>query len=137
MHEAMDKFKELLERELKEELATITKSGKISPDKICTVKDAVKLMIMIGEYEDQEGGESYSGGYSSRRGRSRTTGRYMSRDGGSSGRGSYDSYDSRDSYRGGHRGHSLVDKLEQMYEGAHTDKERQMIDDFIRKAEQQ
>jgi hypothetical protein len=133
MDEKVMEFQKFLERELGTELDKIIGKGSISPSDICTMKDAFKLMKLIGEYDDM--------GYSTRRGRSRTTGRYVSRDSYGSYDGSYDgsfgSYDgmSRRSYeRSGHT--QLVSELERMYEQAHDEKERRMIEEWIRRAEQ-
>lgn len=137
MHDKVMEFQKFLESELGAELDKLMGSGSISPSDICTMKDAFKLMKLIGEYEEMDG-------YSSRRGRSRTTGRYMSRD-------SYDSFGSGEgmsrrsydnSYRGSYgsyerSGHTqIVSELERMYENAHDEKERKMIDEWIRRAEQ-
>lgn len=80
-----------------------------------------------------------------RRGRSPVTGQYVSRDGGSgtSNRGYYDGggnsssrryYDGGNSSRG-YSGHSIQDrmiaKLEDMYDEAHTEHERQVVQDWI------
>lgn len=135
MQEKVMEFKKFLEQELDAELGKIINSGTISPTSICTMKDAFKLMKLVDEYEEN--------GYSGRRGRSRTTGRYVSRDGGSFG--SYGSYDgaSNRSYGGSYRGSydrsghtQLVSELERMYENAQDERERQMIDEWIRRAEQ-
>lgn len=139
MDEKVMEFQKFLERELGTELDKIIGKGSISPSDICTMKDAFKLMKLIGEYDDM--------GYSTRRGRSRTTGRYVSRDSYGSHDGSYDgsfgsydgmsrrSYESRGSYeRSGHT--QLVSELERMYEQAQDEKERRMIEEWIRRAEQ-
>lgn len=135
MDEKVMEFQKFLERELGTELDKIIGKGSISPSDICTMKDAFKLMKLIGEYDDM--------GYSTRRGRSRTTGRYVSRDSYGSYDGSFGSYDgmSRRSYesRGSYErsGHTqLVSELERMYEQAHDEKERRMIEEWIRRAEQ-
>lgn len=140
MQEKIMKFEKMLERELETELDKIEQTGTISPDNICVMKDAFKLMKLMKEYDGQS-----EDGYSNRRGRSRMTGRYVSRDsgsyeGGSSNRGSFGSYDGssgRGSYRGGYSGHGkMIEQLERMYDSAEDEKERQMIDEWIRKAEQ-
>lgn len=140
MHEKVMEFQKFLERELGTELDKITDKGSISPSDICTMKDAFKLMKLIGEYDEMEG-------YSTRRGRSRTTGRYVSRDNGSYG-GSYDgsfgsydnmsrrSYESRGSYeRSGHT--QIISELEKLYGKAQDEKERMMIEEWIQRAESQ
>lgn len=125
------RFEQMLERELESELENVEQTGTISPDKIKTLKDAFKLKKLVKECCEDSG-------YSSRRGRSRTTGRYMSRDGArsfGSYDGSYDGTSNRGSY--GYSGHDkMISHLERMYEDAEDDKERQMIDEWIRKAEQ-
>lgn len=136
MHEKVMEFQKFLERELGTELDKITDKGSISPSDICTMKDAFKLMKLIGEYDEMEG-------YSTRRGRSRTTGRYMSRDNGSydGSFGSYDgtsrrSYESRGSYeRSGHT--QIISELEKLYGKAQDEKERMMIEKWIQRAESQ
>ena len=82
-----------------------------------------------------------------RRGRSPSTGRYVSRDGGSgtSNRGSYEGGgSSRRYYDGGSRnsgysGHSTRDraiaKLEELYDEAHTNHEKQFLDECIKMIE--
>ena len=47
--------------------------------------------------------------------------------------GSYEGNSNRGSYR--YSGHSMVEQLERMYDEAHNDKERKMIEEWIRKAE--
>lgn len=118
MHERIEQFRELLEKELKEELDDIIRAGDISPDEVCTVKDAVKLMLKLNEYEEWENGGSRS--YDNR----------------SYGRRSYDrmgdrrSYRSRRSYDDG-----MVSKLQKMYNEAKSEDERRMIDEWISRAE--
>ena len=139
MLEHIDKFKEMLESELNTEMKNIQNAGTINPDNIDTLKNAFKLMKLIDERSEE------SEGYSSRRGRSRTTGRFVSRDGGSFGsydgasyyggssnRGSY-----RGSYQGGYSGHNphMIQQLEEMLNNAKTDQERQMIEEWMRHAE--
>ena len=132
MREKVMEFNKLLEKELGTELDKIMDSGTITPANICTMKDAFKLVKLIGEYEDMG-----ASGYSGRRGRSRTTGRYMSRD--ESSFGSYDgnsrrSYGSYGSYaRSGHS--QIVSELERMYDDAHDEKERKMIEEWLQRAE--
>ena len=135
MQEKLKRFEELLKRELGKELDKVTESGSLSPENIKTLKDAMKLMKLMNEYSEDDG-------YSNRRGRSKMTGRYVSRDGGSFG--SYeggssnrmykDSY--RDSYESGYSGHSIVEKLERMYDDSHNDHEREMIREWIRRVEE-
>jgi len=135
MHEKVMEFQKFLVRELGTELDKIIDKGSISPSDICTMKDAFKLMKLIGEYDEMEG-------YSTRRGRSMTTGRYVSRDANGSYDGrSFGSYDgmSRRSYgsyeRSGHK--QIVSELEKLYDKAQDNEERMMIDEWIQRAESQ
>lgn len=151
MQESLMKFQEFLEKELQSEFDKVVQSGKITPEKICVLKDAVKLMVYSKELEEMEGGSSE---YSGRRGRSRRTGRYMSRrssyedgssrgssyDGGSSRGSSFGSYDGGSSRGSSYRGSSnhnpeMIEELERMYEEAKSQDERQMIGEWIRTAE--
>ena len=140
MHEKMEMFEKILEKDLKEELHKVINNGTVSPTEVKTITDAVRLMLKLKEYEEwdrKEDGE----GYSTRRGRSATTGRYMSRDmepryhmEGNSRR-YYDGL-----YRGdGYSGHSIkdrmVDSLERMYDEAPTEHERQILDEWINRIE--
>lgn len=135
MQEKVMEFQKFLEEEIGNEIDKIVNSGTMTPTNICTMKDAFKLMKLIGEYDEMENG------YSSRRGRSRTTGRYMSRD---NSFGSYDgmsrrsydgSYENRGSYeRSGHT--QIISELEKLYGKAQDERERMMIDEWIRRAEQ-
>ena len=121
MQDKLMQFEQMLERELESEMGNITQTGTISPEKIKTLKDAFKLKKLVKECCEDDG-------YSSRRGRSRTTGRYVSRD-------SYDGMSNRGSY--GYSGHEkMINHLERMYDEADDEKERQMIEEWIRKAEQ-
>lgn len=52
MHERINKFEELLEKELKEELDKINNSGSITHEDVRVVKDAVKLMIKLNKYKE-------------------------------------------------------------------------------------
>ena len=74
----------------------------------------------------QQGGDDYSEN-SYRRGRSRTTGRFVSRDSGNSSRRYYDS--------SGYSGHSIKDRmvagLEEMFDEAQSEHEKQVVQDWI------
>lgn len=139
MQEKLMQFEKMLERELETELGNVEQTG-LTPDKIKTLKDAFKLKKLVKECCEEEEG------YSSRRGRSRRTGRYMSRgsyEGASNSFGSYDGsyeYDggsNRGSSRGNYSGHGkMIQHLERMYDEAEDEKELQMIEEWIRKAEQ-
>lgn len=140
MQDKLMQFEKMLERELETELGKVEQTG-LTPDKIKTLKDAFKLKKLVKECceESEEG-------YSSRRGRSRRTGRYMSRgsyEGASNSFGSYDGsyeYDgasNRGSNRANYSGHGkMIQHLERMYDEAEDEKERRMIEEWIRKAEQ-
>lgn len=142
MHEKIEMFEKILEKDLKEELAKVTSAGTVSPTEVKTITDAVCLMLKLKEYEEWDEGKDRDPGYSSRRGRSATTGRYMSRDMESS-RNYYDDHGRRyydGSYRGdGYSGHSIkdrmVDSLERMYDEAKTEHERATIDEWIGRIE--
>lgn len=123
----------MLERELGAELDKISNTGSISPENICTVKDALKTRKLIRE----EMGEGSSYGYSNRRGRSATTGRYMSRDSYGNSRNSFGSYDgSYRSYQDGYSGHNeIVEDLERMMHKAKSPQERQMIEEWMQRAD--
>lgn len=149
MLERIEKFEEILEKDLKEELDKIINAGTISPDQVKTVKDAVKLMLKLKKYKEWEMGEdsnSFYDGYSTRRGRSSVTGRYVSRDaypmrtrdgyssdGGYSGMRSYGGQYQDRNYSG--HNSRMLEELERMYETAQTEQERKMIDEWIRSAE--
>ena len=142
MQDKYEKAIPMLEHEIGAELDKNLTSGNFSPDSIYALTKAFKLKNYM---EDElEGGQ---GGYSGRRGRSRTTGRFMSRDNGSYDNGSYESgrsfgsYDSgssyRNSYRGGYSGHNpqMMEQLEALMQSAKTDRERQMVEEWMRHAE--
>lgn len=140
MHEKMEMFEKILEKDLKTELERIINAGTISPTEVKTVTDAVCLMLKLKEYEEWDERED-DRGYSTGRGRSATTGRYMSRDMEPRRRTEGNSrryYDG--SYRGdGYSGHSIkdrmVDHLERMYDEAQTDHERATLDEWINRIE--
>lgn len=133
MQDVYEKAIPVLERTIGSELERNISSNSFPADSIYALTKAFKLKCYM---EDElKGGQSE---YSGRRGRSRTTGRYMSRDGSYENRsygsfGSYEGNSNRGSY--GYSGHSMVEQLERMYDEAHNDKERKMIEEWIRKAE--
>lgn len=138
MQERIEKFEELLEKELKEELDKINDAGTITPDNLHTVKDAVKLMLKLKKYKEWLDGEGkYSNGYSNRRGRSATTGRYVSMDYGPMR--SYDIHHSDEHYRRPYDGYSgrgsMMDQLERAYDNAQTEHERYTIKELMQHAE--
>ena len=141
MHEKIEMFEKILEKDLKAELEKVVNAGTVSPTEVKTITDAVRLMLKLKEYEEWDRKESGEG-YSYRRGRSATTGRYVSRDRAPM----YHNMegDSRRYYDGayldhGYSGHSIkdrmVDHLERMYDDAQTDHERQILDEWIGRIE--
>ena len=52
MEHRLDKFQEILEKDLKEELDRIINAGTISSSDVRVVKDAVKLMLKINKYRE-------------------------------------------------------------------------------------
>ena len=129
MQERIEKFEEILEKDLKEELDKINNAGTVTPEQVKTVKDAVKLMLKIQKYKEWMMGESKNsyGGYSTRRGRSAITGRYVSMD-------PYPHY--MRSYDNGYSGHNrMLDELGRMYDEAQNDHERHMIEEWMKAVE--
>lgn len=137
MNEKINKFKNILERELDKELDKIIAAGAMNPNDTEVITKAICLMLKVNEYEEweaQNGEYSYEyGDYSNRRGRSMTTGRYASRDYGPVE--PYQNDPRMRSYERGYSGHSIKDravsKLEMMYDDAKTDHERQMLTEYI------
>ena len=141
MNKAIAKAKEKAEDLIRD----ITKKEHISPAEL---EALMKSACLIMKVEGGDGGNGnddydYDNAYSERgmsrhypmdyaeasyrRGRSPVTGQYVSRD---SSRRSYDGNSSR-----GYSGHSIQDrmiaKLEDMYDEAHTEHERQVVQDWI------
>lgn len=137
MDKVLNDLKEMLEDELKK----ITKKNDISPAELDNATKAVCLIEKIRKLENPDYGEGYAEGYaegrgympdprymyedrsgmtngSYARGRSPVTGRYISR---------------------GYSGHSIKDrmiaKLEDMYDEAKTDHEKQTVDMWIKRLE--
>lgn len=140
MHEKIEMFEKILEKDLKAELEKVVNAGTVSPTEVKTITDAVRLMLKLKEYEEWDGKESGEG-YSYRRGRSATSGRYMSRDNAPM---YHMEGDSRRYYDGAYRdtgysGHSIkdrmVDSLERMYDEAQTEHERKTLDEWIGRIE--
>ena len=52
MEHRLEKFQEILEKDLKEELDRIISAGTISSTDVRVVKDAVKLMLKINKYKE-------------------------------------------------------------------------------------
>lgn len=142
MHERIEKFNEILKKDLKDELDKVIAAGTVTPDDLCNIDKATDVMLDLIAYEKWEMGEgenSYDMGYSNRRGRSMTTGRYVSRDpypmrsydnvpmNDRSMRGYYD-----DPYMSGYSSHNrMIDELERLYSTAQTEHERNMIRGWI------
>lgn len=145
LKKSLDSLKEVLNEEIKK----VTKKADITPTELenmtktlCLI-EKIKMIEEGGEYWDEEGqsGRSYTmnrnGGYSygmpdpyyydgmsGRRMRSPSTGRYVSGN---------RSYGMSEGY--GYSGHSIKDrmiaKLEEMYDEASTDHERQVVNEWI------
>lgn len=142
MHDCIEKFQEILEKDLKDKLDKVNAAGTVTPDDLMVIDKATDVMLDLIKYDEWKNGEgenSYDMGYSNRRGRSMTTGRYVSRDpqpmrsyddmptsGYSTGR----YYD--DPYMAGYSGHNrMIDELERLYTTAQTEHERNMIRGWI------
>lgn len=139
MHECIEKFQEILEKDLKEKLEKVNSAGTVTPDDLMVIDKATDVMLDLIKYEEWtmgEGENSY-GGYSTRRGRSATTGRYVSRDSYPHNMRSYnDGYSMRRSYDNGYSGHNrMIDELERMYDEAQNEHDRHMIEKWIESAE--
>ena len=144
MHEKINKFNEILKKDIEEELDKVIAAGTVTPDNLCNIDKATDVMLDLIAYEKWEMGEGedpYEMGYSNRRGRSMTTGRYVSRD--SAPMRSYDmpmdGYSNRryydDPYMRGYSGHSnLEDELSKLYMNSTDEHERNMIKGFMNTA---
>lgn len=133
MHKRIEKFQEILEKDLKEKLDKVINAGTVSPEDLTIIDKAADVMLDLINYDEcmmEKGGNSYDE-YSTRRGRSMTTGRYMSRDTMpmSMGR-SMEQYSGRRSYNGGYSGH-FRDKLEMLYNEAQNEDERRMVEEMM------
>jgi hypothetical protein len=140
MHDRIEKFQEILEKDLKEKLDRVCAAGTVTPDDLTVIDKATDVMLDLIKYDEWkmgEGGSSYDDGYSNRRGRSMTTGRYVSRD--SYPMRSYDDgYSMRRSYDNGYSGHNrMIEDLEKMYDNSRDERERHMISEWIKTAEMQ
>ena len=132
----------------------ITRKEHISPAELEAVMKSVCLIMKVegadggngdyeGEYSERGMPRHYPMDYdeaSYRRGRSSVTGQYVSRDsgGGASSRGSYDSshrYYDGGSRNNGYSGHSKRDRmiaaLEEMYDNAQTNHEREFVQEWL------
>lgn len=135
MDEQLNKSLGMLKDALNEEIKKVTKKNDITPvelenmTKTLCLIEKIKMIEEGAEYWGNEEGRSYgtmpdyrdgwSYGYSGRRMRSPSTGRYTS----------------GTSYGPGYSGHSIKDrmvaKLEEMYDEAKTEHERQIVDEWI------
>ena len=150
MIKKLEKFNNILEKDLESELDQIIAMGTINPTEVKTVTDAVCLMLKTKEYEEWLSEEDM-GSSSYRRGRSPVTGRYVSRSRGSYEMGDmsrhmgsyHDGYYGRpydmEMYDQDYSGHSIKDrmvaKLETMVDMAKSDYERQEVLEAIKKIE--
>lgn len=136
MHDCIEKFQEILEKDLKEKLNRVNNAGTVTPDDLMVIDKATDVMLDLIKYDEWkigEGENSY-GGYSTRRGRSMTTGRYVSRDPYPQNMSYRRSYG--DPYMTGYSGHNrMIDELERMRDEAQTERERMMINEWISNAE--
>lgn len=133
MHECIEKFQEILEKDLKEKINKVNAAGTVNPDDLMVIDKATDVMLDLIKYDNwlMGGGEMShdDGNYSYRRGRNAATGRYVSMD-------SYPRMPVRrsygDSYMDGYSGHNrMIDELEKMYDETHDDRERRMISGWI------
>lgn len=136
MHSRIEKFQDILEKDLKEKLDKVNNAGTVNPDDLMVIDKATDVMLDLIAYDNwkmSEGENSY-GGYSTRRGRSMTTGRYVSRDPYPQNMSYRRSYG--DPYMTGYSGHNrMIDELERMRDEAQTERERMMINEWINSAE--
>lgn len=136
MHDCIEKFQEILEKDLKEKLNRVNNAGTVTPDDLMVIDKATDVMLDLIKYDEWKMGEGeYSNaGYSTRRGRSMTTGRYVSRDPYPQNMSYRRSYG--DPYMAGYSGHNrMIDELERMRDEAQTERERMMINEWINTAE--
>ena len=136
MRDKIKKFENILTSDLEKEMDRIIAAKTMNPQDVKIMDDAIELMLKTKELEgcfEENEYNSYSDGYSMRRGRSMTTGRYVSRDSMPDGYSTRRSY--RDPYDYGYSGHSIndrmVSKLEDMYDEAKNEHERQVVDEWI------
>lgn len=148
--ELVRSVKEILEKDLREELTKIKKAGTFAPGQAKTLKDAVDAMFEMEDLEaccDNEYGEysqgnyrrSYGNDYSGARGRSMITGRFVSRGVDNMDMRSNNHYMGpyygRDSYEMSRSGHSTKDRmisaLEDVMGSVNNDYEAQMVRDAI------
>lgn len=147
---SLNKHLEKLKEHAEELIAEVAKKDKLTAADLEVAEKAVCMASSIKQIENAELMEQggYSGNYSYEamtqpamsyeRGRSPITGRYVSRD---SGARSFDGYSSRRYYDGGtgntgnYSGHSKRDRmiaaLEEMYDNAPTDHERNFVKEWL------
>lgn len=110
-----------------EVISKYAETGLRTANDVETAKAALSGMVKI---KMLEGMERYEGGYSGR----------MYRDDGYSERSYSDGNSYRGSYGRGYSGHDiksqLMDKVREMRDAAHNDEERRMVDDWMRRLEQ-
>ena len=92
------------------EIRVLNQKPTLSPTEISAATDAVCLLIKIKKYE--MGADDYDDEQSYARGRSPVTGRYISRDMG---------------YSSHNINNKMIEKLEMVYDDAHTQQERETI----------
>ena len=110
-----------------EVISKYAETGLRTANDVETAKAALSGMVKIKMLEEME---KYEGGYSGR----------MYRDDGYSERSYSDGSSYRGSYGRGYSGHDiksqLMDKIREMRDAAHNDEERRMVDDWMRRLEQ-
>ena len=139
MDDKLNQTLQMARETIEDVIKGITSKNDISPAQLEHLSKAICIIEKLKSLEQQE--TEYSEN-SYRRGRSRTTGRYMSREGGNS----QNYYDN--TYNGGsgnstrryfdsegYSGHSIKDRmisrLEEMFDEAHNEHERQVVQEWI------
>lgn len=132
----------MLKSTLEDALRSIAEKKNVSP---MDIETATKALCALEQIKVMEGGDGYS--ENSYRRRRSHDGSYRSYEGGSndsmnSREGSYRRYHDgsyRGSYDEGYSGHSIKDrmvaKLEDMYDQAKSEHERQIVDEWIKRLE--
>ena len=146
--ENLNKILEKAVEALEDNVRQITRKESMSPAELEHLSKSICTIERIKNIQ-RENGEDYATSENSyRRGRSRTTGQYVSRDGsGNSNRGYYDGgsnnssryYDGGNSNRyydsSGYSGHSIKDRmiarLEEMFDEAQSEHEKQVVQDWL------
>ena len=134
----MENLNRILEKAveaLEDNVRQITRKESMTPADLEHLSKSICTIERIKNIQREEQGEYSENSY--RRGRSRTTGRYMSRE---DSRNYYDDGGSGNSTRryfdsSGYSGHSIKDrmvsKLEELFDEAQTEHERQVVQDWI------